>query len=64
MKLERIETFTVKVPPPSLGGNYFYFIKLYTDDGVIGWGETSTVVSGSFNQRREKFGRFGSVRQM
>ena len=43
MKLERIETFTVKVPPPSLGGNYFYFIKLYTDDGVIGWGETSVL---------------------
>lgn len=43
MKLEKIETFTVKVPPPGLGGRYFYFIKLITDDGVIGWGETSVL---------------------
>lgn len=43
MKLEKIDTFTVKVPPPGLGGRYFYFIKLTTDDGVVGWGETSVL---------------------
>jgi galactonate dehydratase len=39
MKVVEVETFIVANPPPSLGGRYFTFVKLTTDDGVIGWGE-------------------------
>ncbi len=43
MKLTKIETFIVKTPPPPLGGKYFYFVKLSTDNGIYGWGETATL---------------------
>ena len=43
MKLTELETFIVKVPPPSYGGNYWFFIKLHTDEGIYGWGETATL---------------------
>jgi len=41
MKLESVETFIIKGPPPQIGGVYFYFVKLTTDDGVVGWGESA-----------------------
>ena len=43
MKLTKLESFVVKVPPPYHGGSYFFFVKLHTDDGVYGWGETATL---------------------
>jgi len=43
MKLTKLESFVVKVPPPGYGGNYWFFIKLSTDEGVYGWGETATL---------------------
>jgi len=43
MKLTKLETFIVEVPPPGYGGNYWFFIKLSTDEGVYGWGETATL---------------------
>ena len=43
MKLTKLETFIVEVPPPSYGGEYWFFIKLSTDEGVYGWGETATL---------------------
>lgn len=43
MILESIETFVVKTPLPHLGGDYFYFIKITTDDGIVGWGETAII---------------------
>lgn len=39
MKLTDVETFVVGNPPPSFGGRYFVFVKLVTDDGVVGYGE-------------------------
>jgi L-alanine-DL-glutamate epimerase-like enolase superfamily enzyme len=39
MKIESVETFAVANPPPSFGGRYFTFVKLTTDDGVVGYGE-------------------------
>ena len=41
MLLDNIETFVIRTPPPHLGGMYFYFVKITTDDGVVGWGETA-----------------------
>jgi len=43
MKLTKLETFIVEVPPPGYGGNYWFFIKLHTDEGIHGWGETATL---------------------
>ena len=43
MKLTKLETFIVDVPPPGYGGGHWFFIKLSTDDGVYGWGETATL---------------------
>ncbi len=43
MKLTKLESFVVKVPPPYYGGQYFFFVKLHTDAGVYGWGETATL---------------------
>ena len=39
MKVQAVETFVVANPPPSFGGRYFIFVKLVTDDGVVGFGE-------------------------
>jgi len=34
-----VETFVVANPPPAFGGRYFVFVKLTTDDGIVGIGE-------------------------
>jgi len=39
MKVASFETFVVANPPPSMGGRYFIFVKLVTDDGIVGYGE-------------------------
>ena len=39
MKLKDLEIFIVKNPPPGWGGRYFIFVKLTTDNGIIGYGE-------------------------
>ncbi len=39
MKITDIRTFVVGNPPPHFGGNYFVFLKLTTDNGIVGYGE-------------------------
>ena len=39
MRIAEVETFIVGNPPPAFGGRYFLFVKLTTDDGVVGYGE-------------------------
>ena len=39
MKLKDIKTFVVGNPPPSYGGRYFMFVKVTTDNGIVGYGE-------------------------
>ncbi len=39
MKIAEIETFVVGNPPPHFGGRFFVFVKLVTDDGIVGYGE-------------------------
>lgn len=39
MKVAEVETFVVGNPPPHFGGQYFLFVKLVTDDGIVGYGE-------------------------
>ena len=39
MKITDVETFVVGNPPPSFGGRYWIFVKVVTDDNVVGYGE-------------------------
>ncbi len=39
MYISGVETFVVGNPPPSFGGRYFTFVKLTTNDGIVGYGE-------------------------
>ena len=39
MRIDSFETFVVGNPPPHKGGRYFVFVKLVTDDGLVGHGE-------------------------
>lgn len=39
MKLRDIQTFIVGNVPPGYGGRYFLFVKLVTDNGIVGYGE-------------------------
>lgn len=39
MHIAEVETFVVGNPPPAFGGAYFVFVKLVTNDGVVGYGE-------------------------
>ena len=39
MKILAVDTFLVGVPPPFKGGINWGFVKVTTDDGVVGWGE-------------------------
>ena len=47
MKVESFETFVVANPPPSMGGRYFIFVKLVTDDGIVGYGEVYAATFGA-----------------
>ncbi len=39
MHIQDCEVFVVGNPPPGFGGRYFIFVKLTTNDRVVGWGE-------------------------
>lgn len=42
VKITDLETFVVANPPPHYGGRYFIFVKLTSDDGIVGVGEVYT----------------------
>lgn len=39
MRITEVETVPVGTPAPHKGGNNWLFVKLVTDDGLVGWGE-------------------------
>ena len=43
MKLERATPYVVRTPRPNWGGTTWYFVRLETDDGIVGWGETAVL---------------------
>lgn len=45
MQLTKATAFAIRTPPPNFGGYYWYFVKLETDSGLIGWGETAVLFS-------------------
>nr|WP_325250281.1 mandelate racemase/muconate lactonizing enzyme family protein [Amylibacter sp.] len=46
MKLADLEIFVVGNPPPGWGGRYFIFVKLTTDNGIVGYGEVYAAAVG------------------
>ena len=46
MKLTDCEVFVVGNPPPRKGGRYFIFVKLTTNDGIVGIGEVYAATFG------------------
>lgn len=40
-KLTDVRTFVIRTQPPHKGGATWFFVKLETDDGLEGWGETA-----------------------
>jgi 2-dehydro-3-deoxyphosphogalactonate aldolase len=44
-KLSNLRSFVVKTEPPHKGGLLWYFLKLETDDGHEGWGETAILAA-------------------
>jgi galactonate dehydratase len=46
MKITSLKTFVVANPPPRKGGRYFLFLKLTTDNGIVGIGEVYTATFG------------------
>jgi galactonate dehydratase len=46
MKITDIKTYVVENPPPHFGGPYFVFLKLTTDSGIKGFGESYCVPFG------------------
>lgn len=46
MKLADLEIFVVGNQPPNRGGRYFIFVKLTTDNGIIGYGEVYAAAVG------------------
>lgn len=45
MKLTKVTAYAIRTPPPNFGGYYWYFVRLETDAGHIGWGETAVLFS-------------------
>lgn len=39
MKINDVDTFVVATPPPHRGGRVWIFVKLTTDNGLVGYGE-------------------------
>ena len=46
MKLTDLEIFVVGNQPPNWGGRYFIFVKLTTDNGIVGYGEVYAAAVG------------------
>ena len=42
-KLANVRSFVIKTDPPHKGGQLWFFLKLETDDGLEGWGETAVL---------------------
>ena len=43
MRIIDFKTFIIGNPPPSFGGNYWIFLKLTSDTGIVGFGEAYAI---------------------
>lgn len=51
LRLVDATTFAVAVPPPHHGGFGWYFVRLETDSGLVGWGETAVLTALTGHER-------------
>jgi 2-dehydro-3-deoxyphosphogalactonate aldolase len=45
IRLTNVKSFVIATDPPHHGGLLWYFVKLETDQGIEGWGETAVLFS-------------------
>jgi len=45
MKLTKATPYVIRTQPPNYGGYFWYFVRLETDSGLVGWGETAVLFS-------------------
>jgi 2-dehydro-3-deoxyphosphogalactonate aldolase len=45
MLLKSARAYVIRTPPPHWGGYYWYFVRLETDNGHVGWGECAVLFS-------------------
>jgi galactonate dehydratase len=45
VQLTKATAYAIRTPPPNYGGYFWYFVKLETDSGLVGWGETAVLFS-------------------
>ena len=42
-KLTKVTPYVIRTPPPQWGGGTWFFVKLETDTGLVGWGATAVL---------------------
>ena len=42
-RLTKVTPYVIRTPPPQWGGGTWFFVKLETDTGLVGWGETAVL---------------------
>lgn len=52
-KLVKVTPFVIKVPSPFWGGGTWFFVRLETANGLVGWGETA--VLGAFSGLEQSY---------
>ena len=63
-KLTKVTPYVIRTPPPQWGGGTWFFVKLETDTGLVGWGETAVLnafggLTGSYKLMiQETFARY------
>jgi len=45
VRLISAKAYAIQTPPPNLGGIFWYFVRLETDTGLVGWGECAVLFS-------------------
>ncbi len=52
MKVTDVKTWVVGNPPPKTGGRYFIFVRVTTNDGIVGYGEAYNATFGPHTTAR------------
>lgn len=53
LKLSKVTPYVIQTAPPHWGGRYWYFVRLETDNGLVGWGETA--ILGALNGLQKSY---------
>ena len=53
IKLIKATPYVIRTKPPHWGGGYWYFVRLETNTGLVGWGETA--ILGALNGLQKSY---------